>query len=86
MRKLSVVATLRGPHGKRVPFGAEGMFVTLVGAHGASTSATAKHGGPPYRVRVRVPAGGIHRIRFGLHGISSGPDGTKPAPIFFPRG
>ena len=66
----------------RRPFSAVGMFVTLVGADGAVTRATAG-GGPPYSVRVRVPRGGIHRIRFGLMGRSCGPSGCKPSPLFF---
>jgi hypothetical protein len=75
--------TVTGPHGRRLPFDAQGMFATLIGVNGASTSATDVHGGPPYSVRIRVPAGGIRRVRFGLHGLSSGPNGTHPAPIFF---
>ena len=62
--------------GGRVPFGAIGMFVRLVGRHGASTTATAPQSyGPPYRVRIRVPRGGLRAIQFGLHGTSD---------IFFP--
>jgi hypothetical protein len=64
-----------GANGHRVPFGAIGMFVRLVGRTGVSTSATAAQGQPPYRVRIRVPRGGIRAIRFGLHGTSD---------IFFP--
>lgn len=62
--------------GKRVPFGAIGMFVRLVGRGGPSTTATAPQThGPPYSVRIRVPRGGIRAIRFGLHGSTD---------IFFP--
>jgi hypothetical protein len=58
-----------GAKGRRVPFGAIGMFVRLVGRNGASTVATARQmEGPPYSVRIRVPGGGIRAIRFGLHG------------------
>jgi len=65
-----------GDDGKRVPFGAIGMFVRLIGASGASTIATAPQtDGPPYSVRIRVPRGGIRVIRFGLHGSTD---------IFFP--
>jgi hypothetical protein len=64
-----------GANGQRAPFGAIGMFVRLVGRSGASTSATAAQGQPPYKVRIRVPRGGIRAIRFGLHGTSD---------IFFP--
>jgi hypothetical protein len=75
--------TVAGPHGRRVPFDAQGMFVTLIGVDGSSASATDPHGGPPYSVRIRVPAGGIHRTRFGLHGLSNGPNATRPAPMYF---
>lgn len=64
-----------GTNGKRVPFGAIGMFVRLVSRSGASTSATATQTHGPYRVRIHVPVGGIHAIRFGLHGSTD---------IFFP--
>jgi hypothetical protein len=73
-----------GAQGKRRPFGAIGMFVRLLGRGGASTSATAPQYEPPYHVRVRVPAGGIRSIRFGLMGTSCGPSGCKPSPILFP--
>ena len=75
-----------GPNGTRVPFGAEDMFVQLVGVHGAKTRAYANqalHYGPPYSTRIRVPRGGIHAIRFGVMGTSSGPSGTTKAPMFF---
>lgn len=75
--------TVAGSHGKRVPFGAIGMFTTLIGPHGASTRAAAQ-AGPPYQARIRVPAGGIRSIRFGLMGTSCGPSGCRPSPIFFP--
>jgi len=59
------------------------MFVRLLGRHGASTSATAHQYEPPYHVRIRVPAGGISGIRFGLMGTACGPSGCTPSPIFF---
>jgi hypothetical protein len=70
--------------GTRRPFGAIGMFVRLVGRAGAATGATARQYEPPYHVRVRVPAGGIRSIRFGLMGTGCGPSGCKPSPILFP--
>ena len=73
-----------GANGKRRPFGAIGMFVRLVSRSGFSTSAIARQYRPPYRVRIRVPAGGIARVRFGLEGTSCGPAGCKPSPAFFP--
>jgi hypothetical protein len=74
-----------GPDGRRVPFGAIGMFVRLIGRNGAATSATApqKHG-PPYSARIRVPLGGIHDIQLGLHGWAITPSGKHPAPMLFP--
>ena len=76
--------TVIGSHGKRVPFGAFGMFATLVGANGATSSATAKQSRPPFSVRIRVPAGGIHRIKLGLHSFSSTPTGTHSSPWYLP--
>jgi hypothetical protein len=73
-----------GTQGTRVPFGAAGMFVRLVGRGGAWTRATAPQYEPPYKVRVRVPAGGIRTIRFGLMGTSCSPSGCRPSPIYFP--
>jgi hypothetical protein len=65
-----------GPGGRREGLSAIGMFVRLVGAKGASTTATAREAaGPPYSARIRVPRGGIRAIRFGLAGS------TK---VFFP--
>jgi hypothetical protein len=71
-------------HGGRVPFAANGMFVRLVGRQGASTTAISSRYRPPYEVRIRVPAGGIRGIRFGLLGTSCGPSGCRPSPVFFP--
>jgi hypothetical protein len=71
-------------NGKRVPFGASGMFVRLIGRGNASTTATAPQNGPPYSVRIRVPRGGIRNIEVGLHGWASTPTGTHPAPVLFP--
>lgn len=73
-----------GTQGKRRPFGAIGMFVRLLGRSGAATSETAPQYEPPYHVSIRVPAGGIRSIRFGLMGTSCGPSGCKPSPMFFP--
>jgi hypothetical protein len=63
--------------GRRVPFGAQGMFVRLIGRGGAMTSATSPQThGPPYSVHIRVPRGGIRVVRFGLR--------ARPADVFFP--
>jgi hypothetical protein len=75
--------TIPGPH-HPAPFGARGMFVTLIGPNRASTTATAQQNRPPYSVQISVPAGKIQAIRFGLRGYTSGPTGTHPAPIYFP--
>jgi len=79
---ISIRWTVTVPaNGKRRPFSAIGMFVKLIGANRATTTATApqKHG-PPYSVRIRVPRGGIRAIRFGLHGRND----MGPSDIFFP--
>src|SRR5437764_7689195 len=61
--------------GNRIPFGAIGMFVRLVGRNGARTQATAPQSSGPFTVKLRVPRGGIRAIHFGLHGSTD---------IFFP--
>lgn len=76
--------TVFGSHGNRVPFGASGMFATLFGTRSARSIATAKQSRPPYSVRIRVPAGGIHRLKLGLHSFSSTPTGTHSAPWYLP--
>jgi hypothetical protein len=66
------------------PFSAGGVFVRLVGAGGAVTTAPAKEGPTGrYAADAIVPGEGIRHIRIGLHGWASGPGGTKPADIFF---
>ncbi len=68
--------TVPGPNGSRDGFSAIGMFVRLIGARGASTTALSQQAeGPPYSARIRVPRGGIRAIRFGLAGSTE---------IFFP--
>ncbi len=73
-----------GPHGRRVPFGASGMFVQLRGRAGATTRAFADRPEPPYGARIRVPAGGIRSVRFGLEGTSCDASGCRPSPAWFP--
>jgi hypothetical protein len=66
------------------PFGAGGVFIRLVGGRGSVTGAEAREVRPGlYAARVRVPSGGIHRIRIGLHAWTSGPGGTGSAAEFF---
>jgi hypothetical protein len=74
---------VRDAGGKAIPFGAAPMFVELTGRTGASTTGWALRHGPPYAARVRVPEGGIARIRVGLLGWSSTPTGNHPAPVYF---
>jgi hypothetical protein len=67
------------------PFDAGGVFVRLVGARGATTTsadATQPRSGR-FVATVAVPAGGVRDVRIGLHGWTSGPDGTKRADEFF---
>jgi hypothetical protein len=75
--KITITWTVDIPDesGNRVPFGAIGMFVRLVGRNGVRTQATAAQTSGPFTVGLRVPRGGIRAIRFGLHGSSD---------IFFP--
>jgi hypothetical protein len=73
-----------GEKGKRIPFGADGMFVRVTGRNGSTTRATALHPGPPYEARIRVPAGGIRAVRFGLMGTACDAAGCKPSPMWFP--
>jgi hypothetical protein len=66
------------------PFGAGGIFIRLVGTNGATTTAAAteiRRG--RFAAKAVVPAGGIRRIRIGLHSWTSGPGGTKRADMFF---
>jgi len=61
--------TVRGANGTRVGFSAIGMVVRLLGRAGASTTALARENvGPPYSARLRVPTGGIRKVRFGIAG------------------
>jgi hypothetical protein len=74
-----------GVGGRRAPFGAVGMFATLVGARGAVATATARQSQGSYSVRIRVPVGGIQGIRIGLLGFAMEADGSRrPAPVLFP--
>ncbi len=66
------------------PFGAGGVFLRLLGAHGAVSTAVATETRPGrFVATVVVPAGGIRRVRIGLHGFASTPQGTKPGDLFF---
>lgn len=66
------------------PFGAGGIFIRLLGSSGAVTTSDAQETSPGrYAARIAVPVGGIYRIRIGLHGWMSGPNGTRPSDLFF---
>jgi hypothetical protein len=79
------LTTLFGGH--RRPFGASGVFVSLdrtAGGTPVKRHARQDRAGH-YTVRVKVPDGGIARIRVGLEGTSHFPDGTtKDADVYFP--
>jgi len=84
---LRVAWTLayRDEHGRRHPFGGEGVFVRLLSASGApSTTAFARRANGGYAAAVRVPEGGIRAIQIGIRGWSSGPNGTRRADELFP--
>ena len=66
--------------GRRRPFGAGDLFVKLRGA----PKAYGEGRNGRYTARVKVPRGGITRIRFGLDGIRIIGDRTEPAPVYFP--
>jgi hypothetical protein len=72
--------------GRRVPFGAGGVFIRLRSASGSGPKqALASATGPGrYRATVTVPDGGIGGVQIGLHGWTNGPSGTHRADVFFP--
>jgi hypothetical protein len=69
--------------GERRPFGASELFVQVKGTRWTKAYGEGRNG--RYRARVRIPEGGISRIRFGLEGVRMYPDGrSEPAPAYFP--
>ncbi len=77
--------TYRDEHGRRRPFGGEGIFVRLLSASGGPSSTVFAHGtAGGYAATVRVPEGGIRAIQIGIEGWSSGPNGTRRADELFP--
>jgi len=77
--------TYRDEHGRRRPFGGEGIFVRLLGrSRGASKTAFAHGTAGGYAATVRVPEGGIRAIQIGIEGWSSGPNGMSRADELFP--
>jgi hypothetical protein len=79
------LTTLSG--GQRRPFGASGVFVELVRTgHGGPIKRHARqdHAGH-YTVRVKMPQGGVRRIRIGLEGTTYRTDGAvADADVHFP--
>jgi hypothetical protein len=85
--KVRVVWTLTVlDDGVRRPFGGGYVFVRLFGpdgsrtplAYGISTATPAR-----YRATVRVPRGGVARLRIGIMGTACGASGCRPAPNYF---
>ncbi len=81
--RIGWALTYRDEHGRRQTFGGDGIFVRLVGAS-SSTTAFARGTSGGYAATVKVPAGGIRSIQIGIHGWSSGPNGTHRADELFP--
>jgi hypothetical protein len=83
--RIAWTLTYRDEHGRRRTFGGEGIFVRLLSASGGpSRTALARATTGGYAAMVRVPAGGIRAIQIGIHGWSSGPNGSRPADELFP--
>lgn len=80
--KVTVVWTLsvREESGKRRPFSAEGVFVRVLGVRSTVDYTGTHRPLGRYRAVLRVPSGGIRRLRFGLMGWND----YGPAPVFFP--
>jgi hypothetical protein len=71
-------------HGRRRPFGANGVFVRLESAAGASAETGLTSGTGDYRATVVVPEGGIGDVQIGVRGWTSGPSGTHESDALFP--
>ena len=77
--------TYKDDRGRRQPFGAGGLYVRLLSANGApAQTADARGTNGRYSADVRVPAGGIGDVRFGLVAWSSDATGTHRGDMFFP--
>jgi hypothetical protein len=73
--------------GQRRPFGADGVFVRLLGASGAESEGVATDGAHDigeYEGTVLVPEGGIRDIELGLRGWVSDANGTRRSDLIFP--
>jgi hypothetical protein len=71
-------------HGRRHPFGANGVFVRLTSAAGASAETGFASGNGAYRATVAVPEGGIGDVEIGLQGWTNGAAGTRESDLVFP--
>jgi hypothetical protein len=73
--------------GKERPFGAGGVFVRLLSASGADAEEGLASVAPlktgEYEATVVVPEGGIRDVLIGLHGWTSGANGTHQADRLF---
>ncbi|MGZ4440646.1 MAG: hypothetical protein ACXVZN_09820 [Gaiellaceae bacterium] len=83
--RVAWTLTYRDEHGRRRPFGGEGIFIRLLSASGGpSKTAFARGTAGGYTAIVRVPDGGIRTIQIGIEGWSSGPNGTRRADELSP--
>lgn len=74
-------------NGQRRPFGADGVFVRLLGASGAESEGIATDGAHDtgeYEKTVLVPEGGIRDIELGLRGWVIDANGTRRSDLIFP--
>jgi hypothetical protein len=74
--------------GQRRPFGADGVFVRLLGPSGAASEEDVATGraqeAGEYEATVLVPEGGIRDIELGLRGWVSDANGTRRSDLIFP--
>jgi hypothetical protein len=73
--------------GQRRPFGADGVFVRLLGPSGAASEGVDRgraHDAGEYEATVLVPEGGIRDIELGLRGWVSDANGTRRSDLIFP--
>jgi hypothetical protein len=73
--------------GQRRAFGADGVFVRLLGPSGAASedvSTGRAHDAGEYEATVLVPEGGIRDIELGLRGWVSDANGTRRSDLIFP--
>lgn len=84
--KVFVVWTLTSTdQGRRVPFGASGVFIRLFGPGDARTPRAFASEVEPgrFRARVRIPRGGVRRVVIGLMGTRCDSNGCRPSPVLF---